>query len=166
MDTVTYPDSEVRGILEEHFVAAKCNAAEPQPEYQQLLRMARPLWTPTFLFLDPNLAEIRRVVGYRPPSEFVPELHMALGLVELTQSRPAAALERFRTVADRYPQAEVAPESLYWAGISAFRCDGSNKQTLVPAWMELRTRYPKSAWWASASCILGTLVPANVECEC
>lgn len=165
MDTVTYPNLEVREVLEEHFVAVKCNASVPQPEYPQLLRMARPLWTPTFLFLAPNLAEIRRVVGYRPPSEFMPELHMALGLVELTQGRPAAALERFRTVANKYPLAEAAPESLYWTGISMFR-RGGDKQLLVPAWMELRARYPKSAWWASASCILGTLVPANVECDC
>lgn len=166
MDTVTYPEPEVQRVIEESFVAVKCNTAEPQRAYTRLLGMARPLWTPAFLFLSPERAELRRLIGYLPPGEFLPELKMAVGLVELERGRSAEAHDRFRRIVEQHASAHAAPEALYWAGIAAFRRDGKNKQSLVPAWLKLRARYPHSTWWASASCIVGTLVPDDVECAC
>jgi len=128
----------------------RLNVAEREAETRQLIRTARPLWTPTLLFLDPLGIEVRRAVGYLPPEELVAELEMALGLVDLLQGRNADAHRRLAAVASGAPGAHSAPEALFWAGIAAYRREGKNRAVLAREWSELKRRYPESRWWARA----------------
>ena len=73
MDTVTYPNESVQAYLNEHFVLAKFNTAQPDA-VKEVTRQFRAQWTPTFVFLDHHGIEVRRTVGYLPPAEFLPEL--------------------------------------------------------------------------------------------
>ncbi len=153
MDTVTYPDARVADEITTHFVPCHFNTAEPASEkVKQLSREFRQVWTPTLVFLDPHRIEVRRSVGYLPPEEFIPELGMARGAAAMIHAEYAHAFDLFRAVATGWPEAAVAPEALYWAGVAAYRRDGT-AEGLRQQWNELGERYPRSAWWTRASFI-------------
>jgi len=153
MEAVTYPRSEVEALLEREFVAVKFNVKEPRAEFRDLLRMAKPLFSPLFLFLDWSGTELRRTTGYLPPAEFVGELGLVLGLADLLHARYAEAYARLRAVAEWSAQTHAAPEALYWAGVAGYRRDGRGLDGLTPEWVELGTRYPGSTWALRASCL-------------
>lgn len=153
MDTVTYPNEQVAQYLGEHFLSARFNMAEPEA-IKALVRDYRPQWTPTFIFLDHHKIEVRRVVGYLPPGEFVPELIMARANAALLNGKAADAFALFRTVAEQHPEANVAPEALYYAGVAGYRRDGKPDELRVQ-WNMLREKYPHSTWWTRASFIAG-----------
>jgi hypothetical protein len=155
MDTVTYPDARVAGEINAYFVPAHFNTVDPAPDkVKHLAREFRQVWTPTFVFLDPHRIEVRRTVGYLPPDEFIPELGMARGAAAIVHAEYPQAFDLFRSVATQWPHAAVAPEALYWAGVSAYRRDGK-ADGLRQQWNELHERYPNSTWWTRASFITG-----------
>jgi hypothetical protein len=159
MDAVTYSRSEVQVLLEREFTAVKFNVKEPRAEFRDLLRMAKPLFSPLLLYLDWSGTELRRTTGYLPPAEFVGELGLVLGLADLLHARYAEAYTRFRAVAEWSAQTHAAPEALYWAGVAGYRRDARGLEGLTPEWAELGVRYPGSTWALRASC----LVPAEVS---
>ena len=150
MDAVTYPNANVISFLTDNFVCAHFNTAEPTPEIKQIQRSLRQVWTPTLVFFDHHQIETRRLVGYFPPEEFLAELRFALGTVDMLHAKYADAFTRFRSVVDGYPQAKVAPEAVYWAGVAALQRDGK-PDPLLDEWRELRDRFPESSWWSRAS---------------
>ncbi len=153
MSAVTYQQAPVVEFVTQHFVPLKLNVKEPKPEFRELLRMAKPLFTPLLLFLDFNGTEVRRFTGYLPPAEFLAELHFVLGWVDLLHTRFADGYARFRGIVEQYPKSHVAPEALYWSGVAAYRWNNRGLDGLIPEWIELRARYPESTWWTRASCI-------------
>lgn len=160
MAAVTYQQTAVVDLIAEHFVPVKLNVKEPKPEFRELLRMAKPLFTPLFLFLDSSGTEVRRFTGYLPPEEFKAELQFVLGSVDLLHARFAEGYAKFRGIVERYPKTHVAPEALYWAGVAAYRWNQRGLDGLIPEWIELRGRYPGSTWWTRASCIAERMTPA------
>lgn len=163
MGAVTYPNLQVQQLIRDHFVAVKFNVAEPTPDFTEILRAARPLWGPTFVFLDASKAELRRSVGYVPPADFLDELTLTLGLWHLLHARPADAFERFQPVARRQPAGKLAPEATFWTGCAAYRRDGTTKEeklaALSPWWLEVIERFPESTWADRASAILPLTKP-------
>lgn len=153
MAAVTYPRGEVEAALERDFVAVKFNVKEPRGEFRDLLRMAKPLFTPLLLYLDWTGTELRRTTGYLPPAEFLGELGLVLGLSHLLHARYGEAYERFRAVAGWAARTHAAPEALYWAGVAAFRHEGRGLDGLTPEWAELGARYPGSSWALRAGCL-------------
>jgi TolA-binding protein len=152
MDAVSYPHADVQHILTEHFVCARFNTADATPAVKEIQRSFRQVWTPTLLVLDHHQIEARRSIGYFPPEEFIADLRVALGMVAMLHAKYAEAFNHFRHVGDRSPQARVAPEALYWAGVAAYQRDGK-PDPLLEQWRELGSRYPESAWWMRASFI-------------
>jgi thioredoxin-related protein len=153
MAAVTYRQAPVADLVNQHFVPLKLDVKEPKGESRELLRMAKPLFTPLLLFLDANGTEVRRFTGYLPPVEFLGELQFVLGGVDLLHTRFKEAYTRFRAIAEQYPKSHVAPEALYWAGVAAYRLNNRGLDALIPEWAELRARYQESTWWTRASCI-------------
>ena len=149
MGAVTYPQSDVVQKLEK-FVSVRVNERSKSPETVATLRAYRLLWSPGFIFLDHQGNELRRFVGYLPPTQFLAELDFALGLAEMLHARYAESFHCFRAAADRDPNAPVAPEALYWAAIAAFRRDGRKIEVVKQHWEEIRARYPQSTWWTRA----------------
>ena len=78
--------------------------------------------------------------------------HLALGLAKAAFARGdwGQAENGFRTVLDRHPESEVAPEALYWAGVSRYKAtdDASALQETARAFQQ---RYRESAWAKKAS---------------
>lgn len=153
LSAVTYQQAPVVEFVTQYFIPLKLNVKEPKPEFRELLRMAKPLFTPLLLFLDFNGTEVRRFTGYLPPAEFLAELHFVLGWVDLLHTRFADGYARFRGIVEQYPKSHVAPEALYWSGVAAYRWNNRGLDGLIPEWIELRARYPESTWWTRASCI-------------
>jgi hypothetical protein len=147
---VTYPDARVESLLATSFRLVRLDVAEREADTRRLVRAARPLWTPTLLFLDPLGIEVRRSSGYLPPEEFLVEAEIALGLVDLLHAKNDAARRRLSAVAAEAPEAHSAPEALFWAGIAAYRRDGQSLAVLAREWSALERRYPESTWWARA----------------
>ncbi len=157
---MTYPDDRVGSLLSTSFRCVRLDVGKREPDARELMRMARPLWTPTLLFLDPHGIEVRRAVGYLPPGELLAEAEIALGLVDLLHARNGEARERFSNVVAAYPRGPATPEALFWAGIAAYRKEGRDRAVLAREWSELRRRYPESTWWNRAD-VFGNENPAQ-----
>jgi hypothetical protein len=71
-------------------------------------------------------------------------------MVDLLHVHHAEALARWQRLAEQFPQAHVAAEALFWAGIAAFRSHGKDKEVLRQHWEQLHTRYAHSTWWRRA----------------
>ena len=150
MDTVTYPDADVQRFLQEEVVALSLNLADRDPAVLPVLRQYRVLWSPGFVVLDQRGQEIRRFLGYQPPRDFLAELRLALGKVDLLHRDNVAAHGRFRAAADLTPPAPVSAEALYWAGVAGYYRDKGDLAYLQRYWEELRDRFPESRWWTHA----------------
>jgi TolA-binding protein len=145
MGAVTYPHAQVASLVNASFVPIKINIKEPPKEANEVLRMVKPLWAPTFAYLDPSRIELRRGVGYRPPLEFLAEMNFVLAMAHQLHGRYAEALDKFKSVAAQYEETSVAPEALFWAGAAAYR-SGGGLEALKPYWKEIEERYGDTVW--------------------
>ncbi len=103
------------------------------------------VWTPTVLILDAGGKERVRIEGYLPKEEFRAHLEMALARVAFMQKQWAEAERRYAEVLERHPEAKVAPEALYWKGVSHYKA--TNDHTVLgelPG--QFKEKYPESAW--------------------
>ncbi len=108
------------------------------------------VWTPTVLILDSDGAERLRIEGYLPKEEFRAHLEMGLARVAFMRKQWAEAERRYAEVVERYPDAKVAPEAVYWRGVSRYK--QANDHTVlgeVPG--QLNEKYPDSVWALKAS---------------
>ena len=74
LDNTTYSDATV-GKKAERFVSLKIDADDQRP----LAARYKVSAFPTILFIDPDGKELHRVVGFRPPVDFLKEMDAALG---------------------------------------------------------------------------------------
>ena len=95
--------------------------------------------------MDPNGVERYRIDGYLPKDEFRAQLELGLARVAFMAKDWEDAERRFAAVLDRYPNSKVAPEALYWKGVSHYKA--TNDHTVLgelPG--EFRQKYPDSVW--------------------
>ena len=108
------------------------------------------VWTPTVLILDSDGTERLRVEGYLPRDEFRAQLEMGLARVAFMRKQWAEAERRYADVVERHPDSKVAPEAVYWRGVSRYK--QTNDHTVlgeVPD--QLNEKYPDSVWALKAS---------------
>ena len=146
MDAVTYPTASVADFLSDRFVCLKLDTSAPTPDFRRILGQEGLRWTPTFVVTDHALRQLRRIIGFLPPDDFLAELRLVLGVAALARGRNETALPALRAVADLHPRSHVASEALFWAGIAAFRVAGRDKAALRDGWEPLWERYPDSTW--------------------
>jgi hypothetical protein len=102
-------------------------------------------WTPTVLILDANGVERHRLEGYLPNDEFRAQLDMGLARVAFMNKNWADAERRYAEVLDRYPNSKVAPEALYWKGVSHYKA--TNDHTVLGELpQQFEQKYPDSVW--------------------
>lgn len=94
--------------MNDGFVPVRINVSHPTPATRELLRMAKPLFTPLLLFLDPAGTEIRRFTGYLPPSDFHAELEFVLARSAQLHGRFEEAYRRFRSVTSDWASPSAA----------------------------------------------------------
>jgi TolA-binding protein len=102
-------------------------------------------WTPTVLILDANGVERQRLEGYLPNEEFRAQLDMGLARVAFMNKNWTDAERRYGEVLDRYPNSKVAPEALYWKGVSHYKA--TNDHTVLGELpQQFEQKYPDSVW--------------------
>ena len=79
------------------------------------------LWTPTILVMDAGGVERYRIEGYLPKNWFRARLEMGLGRVAFMHKKWADAEKTYAGVAENYAETAVAPESIYWSGVSHYK---------------------------------------------
>ena len=102
-------------------------------------------WTPTVLILDADGVERQRLEGYLPNEEFRAQLDMGLARVAFMNKNWADAERRYAEVLDHYPNSKVAPEALYWKGVSHYKA--TNDHTVLGEMpQQFEQKYPDSVW--------------------
>ena len=103
------------------------------------------VWTPTVLILASDGVERVRIEGYLPKEEFRAQLEAGLARVAFMNKQWADAESRYAKVLERYPKSKVAPEALYWKGVSRYK--STNDHTILGQLPEqFREKYPDSVW--------------------
>jgi hypothetical protein len=107
-------------------------------------------WTPTILELDPDGIERHRIEGFLPVDDFLAQLELGLAHAAFKREDWREAERRFREVVDHYPNGEVAPEALYWAGVARYK--GSKDSAALAETAEaFAGRYQDTSWAKKAS---------------
>ena len=108
------------------------------------------LWTPTVLILDSEGVERLRIEGYLPKTEFRAQLEMGLARVAFMRKQWADAERRYAQVVERYPDSKVAPEAVYWRGVSRYKRTNDH-MVLGEVPEQLKEKYADSVWALKAS---------------
>jgi TolA-binding protein len=91
-----------------------------------------------------------RIEGYLPREEFRAQLEMGLARVAFMRKQWAEAGRRYAQVVERYPDSKVAPEAVYWRGVSRYKA--TNDHTVLGEVPEqLKEQYADSVWALKAS---------------
>jgi hypothetical protein len=120
-------------------------------ELQRLGEKYDAQWTPAILMLDPSGQERHRIEGFLPLSEFLPQIEFGRARIDFSFENYAPAERRPRTIVQQWPEAEIAPEALYWAGVSKYKAsnDSSALQQTAAAFRE---KYRDSSWAKKRLC--------------
>ncbi len=107
-------------------------------------------WTPTILELDPEGIERHRIEGFLPAEDFLAQLTLGLGHAAFKREDWKEAERRYREVVDRYPEAEAAPEALYWAGVARYK-GSHDAAALAETANAFAGHYTDTSWAKKAS---------------
>jgi hypothetical protein len=107
-------------------------------------------WTPTILILDPSGVERHRIEGFLPVPDFLAQLRLGLAHEARLRGDWSKAERLYRELADDSAAGEVAPEALYWAGVSRYKGTGE-ASALAETGQAFKTRFADSAWAKKAS---------------
>jgi len=138
-----WPDAAVEELVTREFIPVRVHVRDQAEEFQRLGQEYGAEWTPTILMLDPSGEERHRMEGFLPVPEFVPQLEMGLGRIAFSSSDFDVAERWFRGIVAEYPEADVAPDALYWAGVSRYKVD-DDPAVLKETAAALKDRYPDS----------------------
>jgi TolA-binding protein len=107
-------------------------------------------WTPVLIVADSSGTERHRFEGFLPVDEFLPQLKFGLAKRDFSANRFADSERRFREIVEQYPKADIAPEALYWAGVSKYKRT-DDPEALKETAGSVQSRYPGSVWAKKAS---------------
>jgi TolA-binding protein len=103
------------------------------------------VWTPTALILDEDGKERHRIEGYLPKDEFAAQLLLGLARIAFMNKRLADAESLYNQIIQGYPNSTAAPESVYWAGVAAYK-KTNDHHVLGEVPKLLQQKYPNSVW--------------------
>ncbi len=138
---MTYPDAAVINYINSNFVPLQINVQSNT----DLAGKHRVFWTPTIIILDSSVTEYYRFNGFLPPEEFIPQLGFGLGKMFLEKQNHKAASIQLKSVVDKYPGSDIAPEAQYWFAVSEYKA-AHNADALLNGWKKLKKDYPNSIW--------------------
>ena len=107
-------------------------------------------WTPVTVITDPNGKERYRFEGFLPVEEYLPQVEFGLAKTAFESGNLKQAEEQFRRVVEDHPEADIAPEALYWAGVVKYKSSG-DAAALHETAAAFSTRYTNSVWAKKAS---------------
>ncbi len=153
MDAVTYPHDSVIATIENGFVPFAIDMLGRHPDFKEACAGGRVMWGPTLIVADSRGREVRRWVGWLPPSSFVAELAFCRAMAEQNSGNFAEALAAFNEIVDRDTATAIHPEALYWQGIAGFLAANKDMSALKRSWTRLVADYPGNRFATHASVI-------------
>lgn len=138
-----WSDSDVEELVTDEFIPVRVHVRDQSEEFQRLGQEYGAEWTPSILMLDSSGEERHRMEGFMPAPEFIPQLEFGLARIDFSRHDFDVAERRFRSIVAEHPDADVAPEALYWAGASRYKATddaGVLKETAAA----LKEKYPDS----------------------
>lgn len=140
MAAVTYPNEAVANFLNEEVIPIQLlHDAEPYASEYNVN------WTPAFYVLDWHGKAHASSVGYLPPEEFIPFMHLGIAKAAFDDGNYEETLERLETVITEYPACQFVPEAIYLRGVTQYKLTHSS-DGLVEAYDKLKAEYPQSEW--------------------
>ncbi|MFO7964178.1 MAG: hypothetical protein R6U50_09685 [Desulfobacterales bacterium] len=138
---MTYPDMFVAHVLNDYFIPVQINVSEGG----ELLKKYQVIWTPNLNVINADGTLFDHREGWFPPSEFVPMAFCGYGHYLLRNNNYKEAGECFDWVFVRYPASRLAPEALYYKGVSNYLAS-HEVDDLKQSWIMLQRFYPESTW--------------------
>lgn len=145
-----WPHRRVVELVTDEFVPVRVHVRDHADEFRRLGELYDARWTPMILVLDSSGEERHRVEGFLPVDELVPQLELGLGRVAFSRGEFQEAERRFRRVVEDAPDADVAPEALYWAGVARFKAT-DDAEALKATASAFHDRYQETTWAKKAS---------------
>ena len=141
-----YPDPKISDFINQNFIAVKNHIKENPEGFKRFGAQ----WTPTVIIADPHGVERYRFEGFLPSDEFLPQIEFGLAKEEFAAGDFAGAEPLFRKIVDTHPNADIAPEALYWAGVAKYKGSG-DASALAETATAFQSRYADSVWAKKAS---------------
>ncbi|MGH9632576.1 MAG: thioredoxin fold domain-containing protein [Bryobacteraceae bacterium] len=146
MDAEVYPDERISSFINDNFVPIKIHIKENPDGFKRFGAQ----WTPTLIVADSAGTERYRFEGFLPAEEFLSQLELGLAKSDFANNRWEEAEKRFRGIAARYPESDIAPEAQYWSGVSKYK--GTNDPAaLKETARAFEKKYKDSSWAKKAS---------------
>lgn len=136
-----YPDDRVANFINQNFIPVKIHIKENPTGFHRF----EANWTPTMIVLDPEGHERYRFAGYLPADYYLAHLEKGLAQVAFAHKKWPEAERHYQAILDSYSNTDLAPEALYYAGVSKYQ-ESHNPEFLADTGAELATRYPRSSW--------------------
>jgi TolA-binding protein len=95
--------------------------------------------------MDADGVERLRIEGYLPKNWFRARLEMGLARVAFMHKKWADAEKIYAGVAENYEDTAIAPEAIYWRGVSRYKA-ANDHTVLGEVAIELGAKYPDSEW--------------------
>ena len=145
-----YPNDAVARMVTENFLPVRVHVREQADDYLRLSEKFGAEWTPTILMLDGAGKERHRIEGFLPVEDFLAQLRLGLGRMQFSAGNFEEAEKRFRAIVDGAPDNDVAPEALYWAGVSKYKRTG-DAAALGETARAFAASYQETPWAKKAS---------------
>lgn len=143
---MTYSNEEVIKYVSENFVPWRVFYLQQQ----NLATRFRIDWTPCVIILDSKGEEHHRSIGFMSPSEFMAQLSLGCARIAFHEKNYNQATELFDKLVQGFPKTSVAPEAVWYGGLSHFLASG-DAAVLKSASIKLQEKYPQSIWCEKAS---------------
>jgi len=145
-----WPDERVVRFVTQNFLAARVHVKEDPQEFKRYGQRYKAPWTPTILELDPSGVEHHRIEGFLPADDLLAQLMLGRARMAFQEGQWAEAERRFREIVEQLPDADAAPEALYWAGVAPYKAtgDGASLKETARAFTQ---RYQDSTWAKKSS---------------
>jgi len=145
-----WPDERVVRFVTQNFLAARVHVKEDPEEFKRYGQRYKAPWTPTILELDPSGVEHHRIEGFLPADDLLAQLMLGRARMAFQEKQWAEAERRFREIVEQLPDADAAPEALYWAGVAPYKAtgDGASLKETARAFTQ---RYQDSTWAKKSS---------------
>ena len=141
-----YPDPRVANFISQNFIPVKIHIKEQPQNFERFGAQ----WTPTEIILDAGGTERYRFEGFLPAEDFIAHLQSGLARSAFEHKQYQEAERLYREIVDQFPNTEVAPEALYWAGVAKYKASG-NAAALGETAGQFKKKYTGSSWAKKAS---------------
>ena len=145
-----WPDERVVKFVNDNFVPSRVHVKADSELFRKYSELYGTPWTPTILMLDPNGVERYRIEGFLPTDDFLSQLMLGRAKIAFAEENWDEAEQRFREIVDKFPNADAAPEALYWAGVAPYKKTHDNA-SLKRTGQAFTERYQDTSWAKKAS---------------